>query len=193
MGSIGITYENCTIYILIKTDLVLDNDLMRTLPLVALIATAAVIAFTSCGHKLIKTDPAVLNERMLRVQNIIPPNSIHLELVHFDLNSAKLTDAAKRSLKLNAIFLENAPRIHIKAEGYCDNRGSNLYNLELGRRRAVTVKAYLQTLGIAGDRISAQSFGKTHPLNLSDNEAAWAENRRASFRVQSEVPKMASQ
>ena len=41
------------------------------------------------------------------------------------------------------------------------------------------VKQYLVSQGIAADRISVISYGKERPAVLGNNEAAWAQNRRA--------------
>ena len=51
--------------------------------------------------------------------------------------------------------------------------------MALGERRANAVKAYLVSQGIAADRISVISYGKDHPAVEGQNEAAWAQNRRA--------------
>ena len=65
------------------------------------------------------------------------------------------------------------------SKSYCDERGTREYNLALGERRANAVKQYLVSQGIAADRISVISYGKERPAVLGNNEAAWAQNRRA--------------
>ena len=70
-------------------------------------------------------------------------------------------------------------RVNVIVQGYCDERGTREYNLALGERRANAVKQYLVAHGIAADRISVVSYGKERPAVLGDNEAAWAQNRRA--------------
>ena len=86
-------------------------------------------------------------------------------------------------LDANATWLkENADQV-LLIEGHCDERGTNEYNLALGERRAVATMNYLIKQGIAADRISVISYGEERPTCVQRNEACWAKNRRAQFRV----------
>ena len=69
--------------------------------------------------------------------------------------------------------------MNVVVQGYCDERGTREYNLALGERRANAVKAYLVAHGVDSSRISTISYGKERPAVLGNNEAAWAQNRRA--------------
>jgi peptidoglycan-associated lipoprotein len=62
-------------------------------------------------------------------------------------------------------------------------RGSDEYNLALGERRALAAQNYLQSLGIAADRLSIISYGEERPLAPGRAEEALAQNRRAEFKV----------
>jgi peptidoglycan-associated lipoprotein len=66
-------------------------------------------------------------------------------------------------------------------EGYCDERGSEEYNVALGDRRANTVKKYFVTMGIKADSVKTKSFGEGMPVDKGNNELAWAKNRRVEF------------
>ena len=48
--------------------------------------------------------------------------------------------------------------------GYCDERGSNEYNLALGQNRADAAKNALVTAGVAANRIRVVSYGKEKPF-----------------------------
>ena len=76
-------------------------------------------------------------------------------------------------------WLKDHKKVNVIVQGYCDERGTREYNLALGERRANAVKQYLVSQGIAADRISVISYGKERPAVLGNNEAAWAQNRRA--------------
>ena len=56
--------------------------------------------------------------------------------------------------------------------------GNAIVNLGLGAKRAKTVKDYLVSQGIGGERISTISYGKELPLCHEEDEACWARNRR---------------
>jgi len=58
-------------------------------------------------------------------------------------------------------WLKGNARAKILVEGHCDERGTAEYNLALGERRAKAVKDYLVAAGIAADRISVISYGRS--------------------------------
>ncbi len=68
-------------------------------------------------------------------------------------------------------------------EGHGDERGSREYNLVLGERRALAVRDYLMSLGVAPDSIQTKSFGEEMPLDSGHNETAWSRNRRVVFAI----------
>lgn len=100
--------------------------------------------------------------------------------VNFAFDSYALDATAKSIIEANAQYLKENPEVKVKLEGYCDERGTNEYNVVLGNNRANAVDKYLKTLGIA-DRTSTTSFGEELPLDPGHNEAAWAKNRRVHF------------
>ena len=106
-----------------------------------------------------------------------------LERIHFAYNQFTLDEPARVTLEQNAVFLRSNPTLKVSIEGHCDERGSDEYNLALGERRAVAARNYLVSLGIAGDRLTAISYGEEQPLVAASNEEAWAKNRRAEFKV----------
>ena len=69
----------------------------------------------------------------------------------------------------------------IKVEGYCDERGTEEYNLVLGNRRAETVRRLLISLGVEPSRIATISYGKDKPFCTEHNETCYQENRRGHF------------
>ncbi|KYG63344.1 peptidoglycan-associated lipoprotein Pal [Bdellovibrio bacteriovorus] len=104
-----------------------------------------------------------------------------LETVHFGYDKSSLDAASKKVIASNVEWMKSNPGVKVQIEGHCDNRGTIEYNVALGERRANAVKAYMVSLGIAGDRLSVISYGKEKPLDMGDTEAAWAKNRRANF------------
>jgi peptidoglycan-associated lipoprotein len=106
-----------------------------------------------------------------------------LDDVHFDYDSATLTDAARATLERHAVWLQARRSAKVTVEGHCDERGTVDYNLALGDQRARAVRDYLVSLGVAADRLQTVSLGKERPLDTGANEAAWARNRRAHFVV----------
>ncbi len=99
--------------------------------------------------------------------------------VFFAFDSSSLSDNAKEILGTQVNWLKKHENVNVVVQGYCDERGTREYNLALGERRASAVRDYLISQGIAADRISTISYGKERPAVLGNNEAAWAQNRRA--------------
>ncbi len=103
--------------------------------------------------------------------------------IHFDYNDYTVRPQDTAILHGNAEWLEKNPNRHIQIEGHCDERGSEEYNIALGAKRAQAAKDYLETLGIAPDRMQTISYGKELPLCTEHTEECWAENRRDHFAI----------
>lgn len=103
--------------------------------------------------------------------------------IYFEFDKSSLTEEAMLILKAKALFLSENSDKNITIEGHCDERGTSEYNLALGDRRAKTVKSYLQSLGISGQRMVTTSYGEEMPVDTGHNETAWAKNRRAHFEI----------
>jgi len=108
-----------------------------------------------------------------------------LKPAFFLLDSADLDDTGRAIVTTNAAVLKKYPSWQITIEGHCDERGTAEYNLALGERRAVAVKAYLVSLGISPDRLRTVSYGKEFPFDPGHIEDAWSKNRRAHFVITS--------
>lgn len=105
-----------------------------------------------------------------------------LEMVYFDYDAFTLKPAARQALERNAAWLLANPPVKVIIEGHCDERGSDEYNLALGERRAVAVKHYLTTLGVATERLATISYGEERPAIEGQGETAWSKNRRVEFK-----------
>ncbi len=105
------------------------------------------------------------------------------EYIHFAFNRYVLSDRAQQILKSKADYLHMNPDITITIEGHCDDRGTDIYNLALGERRAVSIKRFLVALGIGSNRLDTISYGEERPIAIGHNEASWARNRRAQFVI----------
>lgn len=103
--------------------------------------------------------------------------------VFFLVDSDTVDAEGQKVLDANAAVLRKYPTWAITVEGHSDERGTAEYNLALGERRALAVKSYLLSLGIAADRIRTISYGKEFPFDPGQNEAAWGKNRRGHFVV----------
>lgn len=104
-----------------------------------------------------------------------------LKPVYFDYDSSALRTDALATLSENAEKIKKVPGVIIQIAGHCDERGTQEYNLALGERRALAVRAHLIQLGVSGDRLITISFGEEFPAVDGHDESAWRYNRRAEF------------
>lgn len=105
------------------------------------------------------------------------------ENIHFDFDKSDLREEERMKLDTYAQVLKENPTITVLIEGHCDERGTIEYNQALGERRAERIRLYLVGLGIGESRLRTVSYGKLQPLDPSQNEEAWAKNRRGQFRL----------
>ena len=106
-----------------------------------------------------------------------------LKPVYYELDSSDLSAANQKTLDENAALLKRYSTWAVTVEGHCDERGTAEYNLALGERRAIAVRAYLVALGISADRLRTVSYGKEFPFDPGHDEVAFAKNRRAHFVI----------
>ena len=109
-----------------------------------------------------------------------------LNSVFFDYDKYSLSKAAKKVLIKNSEWLKKDPSLKIQLEGYCDERGTNNYNLALGNKRAHKVKRELEVLGINKDRMLTVSYGEEKPFCVESKESCWSQNRRVQFLIRKE-------
>jgi peptidoglycan-associated lipoprotein len=101
-----------------------------------------------------------------------------LQAIYFDFDRSFVRDDAKATMKANAEWLKANPKVKVKIEGNCDERGTKEYNQALGQRRAASAKKYLTDMGISANRISLISYGKEKPACSESTEGCWQKNRR---------------
>jgi peptidoglycan-associated lipoprotein len=101
--------------------------------------------------------------------------------IFFDYDTYDIRGDAQATLSRDASYLVSHPEVKIVIGGYCDERGSNEYNLALGQNRADAAKNALVTAGVAANRIRVLSFGKEKPFCSESTEDCWQQNRRGGF------------
>ena len=77
--------------------------------------------------------------------------------------------------------MKNTTDLKIRVEGHTDNIGSEKYNLNLSKKRAESIKAYLVGKGIDESRITSIGYGFSKPRVGNDTKEGRALNRRAEL------------
>lgn len=111
-----------------------------------------------------------------------PANPLYKERsVYFDFDKYVVKPEADKLVEMHGRYLATHPEVSIKIEGNTDERGGSEYNLALGQKRAEAVQKALTVFGAKESQMEAVSFGKEKPKALGNNEAAYAQNRRADL------------
>lgn len=117
------------------------------------------------------------NARMAEVRNALTA------MVYFDYDKSEITEQSRAALDAKLPILNANSGLRIRVTGHTDSRGSDEYNIALGKRRAESVKRYLVQRGIASDRIDTDTKGEEQPVAQGEDESAWSQNRRAEFEI----------
>lgn len=133
------------------------------------------------AHVTVSSPPAVsVPSNTMSAEEAFKAN---VQDIFFDYDSYDVRSDAQTTLSHDASYLASNPNIKIVIGGYCDERGSDEYNLALGQNRANAAKNALVSAGVAADRIRVVSYGKEKPFCTESTEACWQQNRRAGFSI----------
>lgn len=108
---------------------------------------------------------------------------IVLRGVNFEFDQSRLTVNAKTILDAVAAELEAYPDIKIELGGHTDAKGSDEYNQTLSERRAASVVSYLESKGIAADRMTSAGYGESLPVADNETDEGRELNRRVELKV----------
>jgi outer membrane protein OmpA-like peptidoglycan-associated protein len=115
-----------------------------------------------------------------------PPRAakkIILRSIHFNFDKADILPDAAPVLDAAVQTLNEAGGQIVIVAGHTDSTGSEAYNLQLSRRRADAVRAYLVSHGIDAGRIHTEALGKAQPVASNDTEDGRAQNRRVELHI----------
>jgi outer membrane protein OmpA-like peptidoglycan-associated protein len=104
--------------------------------------------------------------------------------VKFPTKVHDLSTEAKARLDELAMRLKGENQnVYLEIQGHTDAKGSDDYNDRLGAERAEAVRRYLNQQGIALNRMSTISYGKSTPVAPNDTAEGRAQNRRVVIIV----------
>ncbi|HLJ44726.1 MAG TPA: OmpA family protein [Bryobacteraceae bacterium] len=118
-------------------------------------------------------------ETRARIQELLD----RIQDAYFDYDKHAIRPDAETALKADAQTLTDIikqyPNFKLTVEGFCDERGSEEYNVALGDARAKQTKEFLVGLGLPDQQLAVISYGKDKPVCTDHDESCWQKNRRA--------------
>ncbi len=103
--------------------------------------------------------------------------------VQFATATANLNAPARESLARFSGIVASYPELRFTIEGHTDNVGSDATNSELSLRRALSVRDYLTSLGVAPARIEVDGYGPSRPVADNTTADGRARNRRVEIVI----------
>jgi len=103
--------------------------------------------------------------------------------VYFDTAKSNIRPDAASILDQVASILGQNHNLQFKfsIDGHTDNTGQDDMNMRLSQARANSVRDYLIGKGIAANRLNAQGFGETTPIDVNTTKEGRANNRRVEI------------
>ena len=94
-----------------------------------------------------------------------------------------LLPGAQSKLDAVAAALKDQPDVTITVEGHTDSQGTPASNSTLAKKRAESVRAYLQSKGVAKEQLTAAGLGEDRPIGDNKTLDGRAQNRRVEIIV----------
>lgn len=104
-------------------------------------------------------------------------------LINFDLDTAILKSDSFDILDQFGIALKGKlSGAILRLDGHADSMGTNAYNMQLSKERALAVRHYLVSYhNIAPERLTVKANGEEHPIADNSSANGRAVNRRVEF------------
>jgi OOP family OmpA-OmpF porin len=111
------------------------------------------------------------------------PKAFRLEILTFKDDSTAIMAGSEAELDQIANSMKANPVVTARIDGYTDNVGSDIENLDLSLARAQAIKAELVSRGIAAGRLQTAGMGASKPLASNDQRLGRSQNNRIEFVV----------
>jgi outer membrane protein OmpA-like peptidoglycan-associated protein len=102
--------------------------------------------------------------------------------IYFSFNSDEIREESDPTVKMIADLLSRHRDWKLSIVGHTDSIASDVYNLELSKKRAAAVKDALVTRHrVAADRLTTAGAGEANPKDTNDTLDGRARNRRVEL------------
>lgn len=109
--------------------------------------------------------------------------------VYFPSSGDDFPAAERTKLRNIARYVLADPKVtHLYVDGHTDSKGMRDENLALSQRRAESVAAFLQSLGVPDGKLTVRWHGERYPVTSNQSRTGRAQNRRVTVRVDRDTP-----
>ncbi|WP_294191468.1 OmpA family protein [uncultured Sphingomonas sp.] len=105
------------------------------------------------------------------------------EDVLFATDSDRLRPGAIQKLQPLAGYLRDNPGVRVAIDGFTDSRGTDAHNQDLSERRAASVRAAFDQMGVTRARFSVVGHGERDPVATNATAAGMRQNRRVEVTL----------
>ncbi len=105
------------------------------------------------------------------------------QVVYFRTDSYQLDEHSCQTIDSISGQLKNGGDYAIQLVGHTDNVGTNEYNHELAKNRAIAVQNRFVSKNIPPEKIAISQFGELQPVKDNESSFQRSQNRRVEIRV----------
>lgn len=120
------------------------------------------------------------------VANLLPFSfqDIAYTVLTYQFNNTELTKYSQRRLAMIGDYLKEDTDLElVLLDGYTDSFGGRAINKEISIKRAVKIKEFFSSMGVAPERIDITGHGERRHVAPNTNESTRAKNRRVVIRM----------
>ncbi|TAE00340.1 MAG: hypothetical protein EAZ97_06160 [Bacteroidetes bacterium] len=131
--------------------------------------------------------PGVAKEVVIKRDILMIPfevgGKVAVNNVFFESAKTDLQPESYPELDYLVQMFVDIPTLKVEIGGHTDNVGNPASNQKLSEGRANSVRNYLISKGISGDRITAKGYGQDIPIDTNDTDEGKQRNRRVEFTI----------
>ena len=120
-----------------------------------------------------------IEDRLLKEEKFV------VESIHFAFGKEQVESDFKAILDSLAVVLRLHPDWKLRIEGHTDSWGTEAYNQDVSKHRAVAAKVYLLHIGVDPTQlVKALRLGMSQPIGDNETPAGRYKNRRVEFKLE---------
>jgi len=114
---------------------------------------------------------------------IIQQLNQYSKTILFDTGKSTIREESMTVLQNISNIMQEYPSAAFLIEGHTDSQGGEATNQTLSDSRAASVRTYLTTVGVDGNRLSSVGYGESKPIASNGTRAGRQQNRRVEISL----------